>query len=134
MEKARAGDVRRELLLAVALHASEPARVSACLQAALVASEQPFISGRVTTPFNRALVRAWALAVTGRGTEGAAELRAVSAARVAYEMFERPFYDQLAKVIDPAQLEPILQVWREIIAADPHACGPWGPPPPAATP
>ena len=128
LEKARAGDVRRELLLAVALHASEPARVSACLQAALAASEHPFNPRRVTTPFNRALERAWALAATGRGTEGAAELRAVSATRVAHEMFETPFYDQLAKVIDPAQLEPILQVWREIIAADPHACGPWGPP------
>ncbi|MFD4562618.1 tetratricopeptide repeat protein [Streptomyces sp. NPDC058469] len=131
LENAPAGDVRRELFLAVALHASEPARVSARLQAALAASEQPFTPRRVTTPFTRALDRAWALAATGRGTEGAAVLRAVSATRVAHEMFETPFYDQLAKVIDPAQLEPILQVWREIIAADPHACGVWGPPPPA---
>lgn len=79
------------------------------------------------TPFTRALERALALAATGRSTEGAAELRAVSGIREAYELFEKPCYDQLARVIDPAQLEPILQVWREIIAADPHACGPWGP-------
>ncbi|MFF7527376.1 tetratricopeptide repeat protein, partial [Streptomyces pseudovenezuelae] len=128
LEVGPAGDVRRELFLAVALHAVEPAQVPARLQAALVASEQPTHPRRITPPFTQALERAWALAATGDGAEGAAELRAVSGSRDAYEMFDKPAHDQLARVIDSAQLEPILQVWREIITTDPHACGPWGPP------
>jgi hypothetical protein len=52
----------------------------------------------------------------------------VSGTRNAFDLFEKPWYDQLATVIDPAQMEPILQVWREIITADPSACGTWGPP------
>ncbi|MFD5634832.1 tetratricopeptide repeat protein [Streptomyces sp. NPDC127077] len=128
LETAPADDARHGLFLAVALRASEPARVPSCLQAALAASEHPRNSRRLIPPFTYALERACALAAAERGAEGAAQLRAASGARNPGELFEKPWYDQLATVIDSAQLEPILQVWREIIAADPHACGPWGPP------
>jgi hypothetical protein len=56
------------------------------------------------------------------------ELRASTGTRNGYEVFDKPRYDLLATVIEPAELEPILQVWREVIAADPQACGFWGPP------
>ncbi|WP_031047210.1 MULTISPECIES: ATP-binding protein [Streptomyces] len=128
LENAPAGDVRRELFLAVALHASDPAQVPARLEAALAVSEQPSNPRRLTGPFTQTLERALALAAVGRGAQGAAELRAVSGSRTPYEVFEKPCYDQLAKVIDSVQLEPILQVWREIITTAPHSCGPWGPP------
>ncbi|UXX97419.1 tetratricopeptide repeat protein [Streptomyces sp. AD2-2] len=128
LENAPTGNVQRELLLAVSLHTSDPARVSACLQAALAASEHPANVRRLMTPFLRAHERALALAAAGRGAEGATELRAASETRTPGALFEKPRYDLLATIIDSADLEPILQVWREIITADPHACGPWGPP------
>ncbi|MGW0970254.1 tetratricopeptide repeat protein [Streptomyces sp. NPDC002516] len=131
LESARAGEVPRELLLAAALHPVEPARVSSCLQAALAACERgpgSVSTMRIVTPFMHAEEKALTLAAAGRGAQGATGLQSASGTRLAGEVFEKPWYDQLAAVTDPVQLEPVLQVWREIIAADPHACGPWGPP------
>ncbi|WRZ96487.1 tetratricopeptide repeat protein (plasmid) [Streptomyces sp. NBC_01007] len=133
LDSARAGEVPRELLLAAALHPVEPARVPSYLQAALTACERgpgSVSTMRLVTPFKHAEEEAMALAAAGRGAQGATGLRSASGARLAGEVFEKPWYDQLAVVIDPVQLEPVLQVWREIITADPHACGPWGSPPP----
>ncbi|MFJ7305258.1 tetratricopeptide repeat protein [Streptomyces sp. NPDC099088] len=128
LENAPSGHVQRNLLLAVAVHLTDPALASICVQASLEASEHPADLRRLTSSFTHAHDRALALAAAGRGVEGAAELRAAVSMRTPGLIFEKPRYDLLAAVIGESDREAILQVWREIIAVDAKAAGPWGPP------
>jgi tetratricopeptide (TPR) repeat protein len=70
-----------------------------------------------------------AIALLGSGNATAAQtLRAAASIRTPVNMFFRPMYDLLATPEPPEHFGQLLDVWREIIALDPAAAGPWGSP------
>ncbi|MFC6675052.1 tetratricopeptide repeat protein [Nonomuraea ferruginea] len=81
--------------------------------------------------FTMAEIRALATAGKGDGPRAVEILRSVVDQRRPSDRFVRPLYDLLARPEPIAGLEQLLDVWREIIAADPSAVGPWGGPNPA---
>jgi Flp pilus assembly protein TadD len=78
------------------------------------------------TVFTLAEIRALAVAGRGDGADAVRILRAATNDRLPGDRFMRPLYDLLALPAPVAGLAGLLEVWREIIAADPSAAGPWG--------
>ncbi|QXJ25837.1 tetratricopeptide repeat protein [Actinomadura graeca] len=88
---------------------------------------------RIVRPsmFAVAEIRALAVAGNGNGPQAVEILRSAMDGRRPRDRFVRPLYDLLTRPEPVAGLEGLLEVWREIIAADPSAAGPWGGPDPA---
>ncbi|MFK0174216.1 tetratricopeptide repeat protein [Streptomyces sp. NPDC090306] len=131
--RAEAGDAQCLLLLAVArTRLGRPEEVADLLARAHdTALSSPGYGPRyVQDAFRDAELRALALAGAALAGDGVDGMRAAAATRSKIALFDRALYDQLAVVIPPEQLEQVLAVWREIIAADPTAVGGFGPPPP----
>ncbi|WP_180356970.1 tetratricopeptide repeat protein [Streptomyces sp. TLI_146] len=105
-----------------------PAAASRTARAVLDAVGKPSPARTLPSPFGDAEARALALAGLGEANTAAQVLRSAAAVRTPGDRFTRPIYDLLAQPQPIAGLDELLQVWREIIATDPSAAGPWGGP------
>ncbi|GAA2168019.1 hypothetical protein GCM10009727_89080 [Actinomadura napierensis] len=122
---------RVELLRWIAARAKGGASVHTPDSVLAAFAEPPPAKVVPPSPFRMAEVRALALAGRGDGDQAVRVLRSAVDDRQPRDRFARPLYDLLAVPEPVAGLEGLLEVWREIIAADPSAAGPWGGPDPA---
>ncbi|MFI6435204.1 tetratricopeptide repeat protein [Streptomyces sp. NPDC050759] len=98
----------------------------------LAALEQPWPPGHPRpSSFALAEIRALALAGRGQGIRAAWALNTATDSRKPDDRFCRPLYDLLARPRPVSGLERLLSVWREILAEDSTAAGPWGGPAPS---
>ncbi|MEU8381143.1 tetratricopeptide repeat protein [Streptosporangium sp. NPDC048865] len=116
----------RAVSSSVALKCEPDSHTPDTVLAALAESWSPWV-GRPSL-FALAEIRALAVASQGDGAEAVRILRAVIDDRLPGDRFMRPLYDLLALPEPIEGLAAVLDVWREIIAADPSAAGPWGGP------
>jgi tetratricopeptide (TPR) repeat protein len=98
------------------------------LASSLSAAQQPSPRNAYRAPFALAEARALALAGLGRPQEAVEIMRSAVTIRNGLDLFVRPLYDLLAVPEPVAGLAELLEIWREIIASDPAAAGPWGGP------
>jgi Flp pilus assembly protein TadD len=99
--------------------------------AALDRPHQPII----LTPFDRAELRALALAALGRDREATEVLERAVRDRCAADVFQRQHYELLSAAAPTGGVKALIAIWRDVIAADASAAGPWGEPtPPALSP
>lgn len=104
----------------------EPAHTS---EAVLTALENPVRSDVRRFAFATAEIRALATAASGAPDRAEEILRIAAPNRAADDLYARPLYDLLAKPEPLGGLDQLHHVWRQIIATDPTAIGPWGGPP-----
>ncbi|MEV0226948.1 tetratricopeptide repeat protein [Streptomyces sp. NPDC050704] len=98
----------------------------------LASLEQPWPPGHPRpSSFAVAEIRALALAGRGQGMRAAWALNTAAGSREPDDRFLRPLYDLLARPGPVSGLERLLSVWREILAEDSTAAGPWGGPAPS---
>jgi Flp pilus assembly protein TadD len=121
-----------ELMLGALDCGSDPTAAQQRFTAALAAIERPY-QPFILTPFARAETRALAMTALGRGQEAKAALECAVGKRSAADLFERPQYELFAASTMPIDITRLIEVWREIIAKDGTAAGPWGGPRPIET-
>jgi tetratricopeptide (TPR) repeat protein len=92
--------------------------------AALDRPHQPII----LTPFDRAEVRAMALAALGRDREATDVFERAVRDRSAADVFQRQHYELLSASAPATGVDALIGIWRDVIAADGSAAGPWGEP------
>jgi hypothetical protein len=92
--------------------------------AALDRPHQPII----LSPFDRAEVRAMALAALGRDREATDVFERAIRDRSAADVFQRPPYELLSASAPTTGVDALIGIWRDVIAADASAAGPWGEP------
>ncbi|MFF5084142.1 tetratricopeptide repeat protein [Actinoplanes sp. NPDC000266] len=85
-------------------------------------------AGNLMSSFAIAEIRALALLGRGDVAEAVSAFKGGLAGRRPRNFFERPLYDLAASPEPLAGLDQLLDIWRDIIAEDPLAAGPWGGP------
>ena len=92
--------------------------------AALDRPHQPII----LTPFDRAELRAMALSALGRDQEATDVFKRAVRDRCAADVFQRQHYELLSASAPTTGVDALIAIWRDVIAADASAAGPWGEP------
>ncbi|MEE4543600.1 tetratricopeptide repeat protein [Streptomyces sp. V4-01] len=118
-------------LLLCALDRTDPALSTEVLhtaQSVLDAVDKPPPARTRLPPFQTAEARALALAILGEVEAAIQTLRTAMSVRRPADRFNRPLYDLVTRDEPLPGVERLLNIWREIIANDPSAAGPWGGP------
>ena len=69
-----------------------------------------------------------ALAALGRDREAAEVLARALRDRCAADVFQRQHYELLSASAPTTGVDGLIAIWRDVIAADASAAGPWGEP------
>ncbi len=80
------------------------------------------------TPFERAEIQALAMAALGRGQAAAEVLERAVSKRSGADVFQRQHYELFGRSGLAANIRALTGIWRDIIARDESAAGPWGAP------
>jgi hypothetical protein len=105
---------------------TDPCSARVHFMAALEALNRPRHS--YTSPFRQAEIRALALVGLGRAEEASATFPDAASARCGIDVFQRKDYELFATAGLSTGLNALLGTWRDIIATDKRAAGPWGGP------
>ena len=95
--------------------------------AALTSLDQP-LRATYLTPFERAEIQALAMAALDRGQEAAAILERAVSERSGADPFQRQHYELFSASGLTPGINKLIAIWRDIIASDNSAAGPWGGP------
>ncbi len=106
---------------------TDPSAAEGHFTAALTALSAP-VQPVILTPFERAETQALAMAALGRGQEAAAVLERAVSKRSGADVFQRQQYELFGTSRHATGVNALIAVWRDIIASDNSAAGPWGEP------
>jgi hypothetical protein len=129
---------RFDLLRAMHLEEPDSAKVEKASNADLPAAEEHFTAALTAldqplqptylTPFERAEIRALAMAALDRGQEATAILERAVSERSGADVFQRQHYELFSASGLTPGINALIAIWRDIIASDNSAVGPWGGP------
>jgi tetratricopeptide (TPR) repeat protein len=115
-----------ELMLGALDRNADPSAGEGHFTAALTALEQRQLT--YLTPFERAEIQALALAALDRGQEAAAVFERAVSRRSGADVFQRQHYELFGISGLTPGMSALIAIWRDIIASDNSAAGPWGGP------
>jgi tetratricopeptide (TPR) repeat protein len=116
-----------ELMLGALDREADPSAAEGHFTAALNTLEQAHQS-RQGTPFGRAEIQALALVALDRSAEAIAVFSSAASTRSGQNVFQRKDYELFGAPELAAGVNALLDIWRDIIAKDNSAAGPWGGP------
>jgi Flp pilus assembly protein TadD len=116
-----------ELMLGALDRGTNPSAAEGHFTAALTALDQPY-QPAFLTPFERAEIRALAMAALDRGQEATAVFERAVSKRSGADVFQRQHYEVFGRSGQVTGIDALTGIWRGIIASDNSAAGPWGEP------
>jgi len=114
-----------ELMLGALDRDADPSAAEEHFTAALASLDNPY-RPFLLTPFERAEIRALALAALGRGEEAIAVFERAVSTRSSADVFQRQHYELFSASGLTTGITALTGIWRDIIARDSSAAGPWG--------
>jgi Flp pilus assembly protein TadD len=114
-----------ELMLGALDRSTDPSAAEGHFTAALATLDQPL---QQVAPFERAEIRALAMAALDRGQEATAVFEGAVSKRSGRDVFRRQHYELFSTSGLTTGIDALIAIWRDIIASDNSAAGPWGGP------
>jgi Flp pilus assembly protein TadD len=116
-----------ELMLGALDRSADPSAAEGHFTAALTALDRPDQPTSLT-PFGRAEIQALAMAGLDRGQEATVVFASAMSKRSGADLFQRQHYEIFSASGLTPGIDALIAIWRDIIASDNSAVGPWGGP------